>query len=203
MSVVPLTTEGNSRTLITNQEEFSLEGSAILCNDLDPEQIDEKSDSCNICYDLRVGKIFRDHRVDGGTSLGKGEKIKISSGMAVIIETEEWIHVPKGVFGQVTPKVSLLQKGITNTHSKIDPGYHGHLLVTVFNLGKKEVFLKRGDKFCSMFFIGVEEDVRPYNKGSKQIEGRKSIGIIQKFFDIIQNNGGPLAIIAMIVAVIF
>ena len=201
MSVIPLRTEGQSPTLLTNQELFRIEGNAILCNYIDEAQTDERSNDCNISYDLRVGKIYRDHRVDGGTNLASGQKIKIAPGMAVIIETEEWIHLPKGVFGQISPKVSLLQKGISNTHSKIDPGYNGPLLVTVFNLGKKTVALERGQKFCSVFFVRVEEGVRPYNKGSKQIEGRKNIGIVQRLFDIIQSNAGPLAIAAMVISV--
>jgi hypothetical protein len=62
------------------------------------------------------------------------------------------------------PKVRLLQKGISNTSSKIDPGYDGLLLVTLFNLGKKPVTLKRGEKFCSLYVIEVGKGVIPYDK---------------------------------------
>ena len=43
------------------------------------------------------------------------------------------------------------------------------LLVTVFNLGKNTVTLKRGDPFCSVYFLRVEEGATLYEKQSKRI----------------------------------
>ena len=51
------------------------------------------------------------------------------------------------MFGYIVPKVSLLQDGVSNTLSKVDPGYHAPLVVTVFNLGQKEIELHQGDPF--------------------------------------------------------
>ena len=47
--------------------------------------------------------------------------------------------------------ISTCQEGLLNTSSKIDPGYHGNLLVTMFNLSKNTRTLKSGDRFCTMY----------------------------------------------------
>ena len=58
---------------------------------------------------------------------------------------------PRLMFGHIVPKVGRLQEGLSNTSSKIDLGYHGNLLVTMFNLSKNTRSLKSGDRFCTMY----------------------------------------------------
>lgn len=199
MSILPLTIEGETVSLQTNVSNFDPQGTAIHCRNLDIDQLNS-SEECNISYDLRVGSKYRDHRDAGGFDLQEGDEFTINPGMAVIVQTEEWVQVPKSYFGQITPKVSLLQKGISNTHSKIDPGYVGHLLVTVFNLGMKPVTLKYKQRFCSMFFVTVSRGIRPYSKPPRQIEGRSSRGIVRRGRDFIQTNSSWWALLAMLLS---
>ena len=81
------------------------------------------------------------------------------------------MRFPRRLFGQILPRVSLLALGIANTPSKIDPGYSGHLLITTFNHGKRTERLKRGERFCSLHLLTVEDGVIPFNGPGKQHRG--------------------------------
>ncbi len=202
MSIVPLTIKGEAPTIVTDRAKFKTLGKCIFFDQVDVEQFAEKSRNSNVSYDLRIGSRYRDHRDDKGVDLLEGKKIEIAPGMAVIIQTEEWIHLPDGYFGQISPKVSLLQKGISNTHSKIDPGYNGRLLVTVFNLGKRKVFLERGEKFCSVFFSDVNSGALLYNKSGKEIASVHFKNRFRKTIDYFDVHAGSFSAISTFLSAI-
>jgi dCTP deaminase len=187
MSVIPLVIEGENPTIVETPTAFNLEGSAILMRELDRDQLSSNADA-NLSYDLRIGREYRDHRDLGKRELPEGGEIKMSPGSAVIIETEEFLQLPRSMFGQILPKVSLLQAGISNTSSKVDPGYSGHLLVTVFNLGKKTVTLQRRQRFCSLCLFQVGTGAQLYNKPSKRIEGAAGRAFGQRIGDWFERN---------------
>jgi dCTP deaminase len=167
MSVIPLTIEGENRTIVQNQAEFRVEGSALLITGLDPAQL--QRGTSNVSYDLRVGAQCRDHRGNTVKTIPEGGVLTLTSGTAVIIQSEESIHLPRRLFGIIAPKVSLLELGLSSTFSKVDPGYNGHLLITLFNLGKATVTLHRREVFCSLTLIEVAPGAYLYEKGAKQI----------------------------------
>lgn len=88
----------------------------------------------------------------------------------MIIETEESLHLPGAMFGYIVPRVKWLQQGVSNTLSKVDSGYNGRLLVTLFNLGKKTVYIPRFEPFCSLVIHDVGPGARLYDKDAKSIE---------------------------------
>ena len=174
MSVVPLLHE-NGATVATTPEAFekaggALDGKAVLILDIDQQQVADRSSS-NVCYDLRIGREYRDHRDRGKYELPPEAKFQLAPGAAVIVETEESVHLPRQFFALVVPKVGMLQRGLSNTMSKVDPGYRGRLLVTLFNLGKRTVTLERHERFCSLCVLRVENGAMLYGKGAKSIEG--------------------------------
>ena len=124
MSVVPLLRE-NGATVATTPEAFevaggALDGEAVLILDIDQQQIADRSSS-NVCYDLRIGKEYRNHRDRGKHALPEKGTLKLAPGAAVIVETEESVHLPRRFFALVVPKVGVLQRGLSNTMSKVDP----------------------------------------------------------------------------------
>ncbi len=202
MSVIPLTIHGQDPTVVTRTDDFEPRGRSILIRNLDESQFKPQKNDCNISYDLRVGKQYRDHRDTEGRFLPDGGEIKLLPGMAVIIQTEEEVHFPETAFGQIVPKVSLLQKGIANTPSKVDPGYHGYLLITAFNYGKRSVGLRRGERFCSLFISNVHDGIQPYDKPGKQIEGTAQQGAWQKLRDRFEANIGAVSAILILLIII-
>jgi deoxycytidine triphosphate deaminase len=135
MAVVPLIP---GKSVARTEEEFesrgARRGSTLLIRNCDGTQL--LPDSPNLSYDLRVGSVYKDHRDGLRRELPDGGSITLLPGGAVVIETEESLHMPAGLFGYIVPRVKWLQKGVSNTLSKIDSGYNRKLLVTLFNLGR-------------------------------------------------------------------
>ncbi|SRR5216683_3531735 len=120
MSIVPLKLE---ESVVESQDAFQaasgFEGRTMLIFNLDKSQL--SGASSNVSYDLRVGSEYRGHRDTEKTELTDDGVLVLHPGNAVLIESEEVIVLPRKLFGYVVPKVSLLQQGITNTLSKVDP----------------------------------------------------------------------------------
>jgi dCTP deaminase len=170
MSIVPLKLQ---ESVVDSEDEFQaakgFEGNALLIFNLDKSQL--SGASSNVSYDLRVGSEYRGHRDAEKTELPDDGELVLHPGNAVLIQSEEVVFLPRKLFGYVVPKVSLLQQGITNTLSKIDPGYNGPLIVTLFNLSKVDLHLKRRDHFCSIVLHTVADGATLYNKPGKRITG--------------------------------
>jgi dCTP deaminase len=205
MSVIPLTIGQPESTIVETRSDFEkaggLDGQVILVKSLDRCQLQTNDDS-NISYDLRIGPEYWDHRDLAKGELPEGKDIPIHPGDAIIIQTEEWVQFPKCMFGQIVPKVSLLQEGISNTSSKVDPGYEGNLLITIYNLGKKEVRLSRGQPFCSLYILRVEDGARPYGKQPKRITSAKARGKLRRSIDWIQRNSALLSVLSVIAYIV-
>lgn len=170
MSIVPLKL---GESVVDTQDKFQagngFEGKALLMFNADVPQL--SGTSSNVSYDLRVGSEYKGHRDAEKTELPDGGEIVLRPGNAVLIQTEEIVFLPRKLFGYVVPKVTLLQKGISNTLSKVDPGYNGPLIVTLFNLGKTDLRLKRREHFCSLVLHTVADGASLYNKPGKRITG--------------------------------
>lgn len=203
MSVIPLIIEGADRTIVTSQEDFDTNGTALLIQEIDMAQFQDATNT-NTCYDLRIGSHYRDHRDAEPSSLNDDSYIEIYPGEAFIVETEEAVHFPKSFFGYILPKVTKLQDGISNTSSKVDPGYHGTLLVTIFNLGKKTIKLKRKEKFCSLHVVEIsnKSKIRLYNKKGKQIKGEGKRSSWQSIGDFCHRNDPIIKIALSIITII-
>jgi dCTP deaminase len=189
MTVIALTTLKPQPTVVRSNDEFSRDGLAILIQNGEKDQLGLGGSDCNATYDLRVGEKFRDHRSQDYEDLGHSGEIRLLPGNAVIIQTEEYVKFPRSRFGQILPKVSLLQKGIANTLSKVDPGYEGYLLIPVFNHGKSTVPLTRSERFCSLHVFDVGGLIRPYDKPGKQLLGaQRSSGWLRRVRDCVEAN---------------
>jgi dCTP deaminase len=186
MGVVPFLTSGENKSVVFAPNEFGLDGKALLI--INPDMSQFEGSRCNATYDLRVGAMYRDHRNNTDQALGDGDYIRLLPGNAVIIQTEEEIRMPKRLFGQILPRVSMLQKGIANTPSKIDPGYPGRLLITAFNHGKRTERLYRKEPFCSLHLLTVEDGIIPYNQAGKQLTGVVRTKRLQRIRDWLEKN---------------
>ena len=191
MSVIPFILNGPNNTVVKSRQEYEqaggLEGEVIFIQNLDHSQILDTKSS-NVTYDLRVGTDYQGHKDAGSTKLLTGESISLEPGAAIIIETMELVQFPKSRFGHIVPKVTLLQNGISNTSSKIDPGYNGHLLVTVFNLGKRTIHLKEGEKFCTFYVLEVARGVLAYEKVGKKLPGTSKKNLLRRIADYTESH---------------
>lgn len=169
MSIVPfIVSDEPNGTVVTEKSKFDQNEGKICILNLDDTQLSDPLDS-NVSYGLRVGKNYRDHMKNETVSIDDGQKITLKPGQAIIIETEEWVHFSNNKFGQILPKVGLLHKGVSNTTSKVDPGYEGNLTISLFNLGKDTISLKRKEEFCTLIIQEVSPGTTPYQKAGKTI----------------------------------
>lgn len=170
MAVIPLVP---GKSVAKTEEEFerrgARRGSTLLIRNFDATQLSPGSP--NLSYDLRVGSVYKDHRDGSRRELAENGSIILFPGGAVVIETEESLHMPAGLFGYIVPRVKWLQQGVSNTLSKVDPGYNGRLLVTLFNLGENTVSIANKTEFCALVVHDVGEGVCLYEGNPKTIAG--------------------------------
>ena len=204
MGVIPLTASGNNPTVVTDPRSFDFHGRAVQIRNFDENQLSGKEGCSNLCYDLRVGVRYRDHRERGSHTLGRDGTITLLPGSAVVIETMEEVQLPERMFGYVVPKVGLLQLGLTNTSSKIDPGYSGHLLITVFNAGRNREVLRPAQRFCAMVLHEVADwaQVTPHRGGSKAVPGDARLSPWRRVRDLFEENHAVILFVLVLLYVI-
>jgi deoxycytidine triphosphate deaminase len=192
LSIIPFVTNGPDLTVVETAEEYERKGGSkgrvALIHPLDRTQ-PVQGDS-NASYDLRIGNKCKDHRGQVEFDLRHGGQITIFPGSAMIVETQESVTLPRTIFGYVVPRVSLLQRGLSNTFSKVDPGYNGLLLVTLFNLGKQKIPIQKGDKVCSLVLHQVAEGATVYEKPGQSLLGRGPAGWLRRILDALEGHAG-------------
>lgn len=204
MSVVPLVRESPNPTVVSDPAAFTMAGDALLIREMDASQLHGICDSANVSYDLRVGSKYRDHRDAQPTDLNKEERIELLPGAAVIIQTEEALQLPACMFGYIVPKVTLLQQGLSNTLSKVDPGYDGHLLITLFNLGKTKQYVIRNAPFCALVVHSIMDPdrVRAYRRKSQDLKGTGKRGAVSRLRDFVERNASLISIVSLAFSVV-
>ncbi len=93
-------------------------------------------------YQTEEAAGFDMHSVDEKT-IKAGERDVIKTGLAVAL--------PKGYELQVRPRSGLaLKNGVTvlNTPGTVDSDYRGELMVILFNTGKEDFVVKKGDRIA-------------------------------------------------------
>jgi deoxycytidine triphosphate deaminase len=203
MAVIPLVL---GQTVVTTEQAFEnaggRQGRALLIRNFDVTQL--RNDAPNLSYDLRVGAEYKDHRDGWKRDTSDDEHITLIPGGALIIETEESVHLPGAMFGYLVPRVKWLQEGVSNTLSKVDAGYNGHLLVTLFNLGKKTAIVPRRERFCSLVIhsVGADANVFLYDKGAKRISGPpRSDSVWRRVRDIIEAHPATVMLVLALATV--
>ena len=77
----------------------------------------------------------------------------IDMGGQVLIKTDLQIAMPPGCYGRIAPRSSLTYlHGIHVGAGVIDPDYRGNVGIVLFNLGKKDYTVKRGDR-CAQLIL--------------------------------------------------
>ena len=126
------------------------------------------------CYNLCVGDQYISLR-DPDEIREIKDKIVIEPGETVLILTQEFVALPKNIFGFVVPRARLIFEGIIINSTKIDPTWYGKLLVAVTNITKYPLKLYKGKPFCSVYFEECEEVKSELNKDKVPSLGREEI----------------------------
>src|ERR1700676_5231470 len=96
---------------------------------------------------------------DAGMDLRSVEHVVLAPGVAQGIPTGIAIELQPGYEAQVRPRSGLaLKHSITVNFGTIDPGYRGEIRVIMFNLGRADYTVEKGDRIAQLI-IGRYEAI--------------------------------------------
>jgi dUTP pyrophosphatase len=94
---------------------------------------------------------------DAGLDLCAVERIVLSPGSAHAVPTGLAIELQPGYEAQVRPRSGMaLKHAITVNFGTIDPGYRGEIRVIMFNLGRGEYIVEKGDRIAQLIISRYE-----------------------------------------------
>lgn len=117
---------------------------------------------CN-SYELKVGpeiyvtQELIDNKDKSYLKLEDNCSFTIPSGQFALILTEEYIYIPKDLFGFISMKSKLKFQGLINISGfHVDPGWRGRLKFSVYNAGPHDITLKRGESAFLIWFAKLD-----------------------------------------------
>ncbi len=93
------------------------------------------------------------HDDDAAFDIRASRPALLPPGTVSLIHTGMYLELPTGYEAQIRPRSGLaLKKGITvlNTPGTIDAGYRGEVGVILFNAGKEDFHVERGERIAQM-----------------------------------------------------
>ena len=111
------------------------------------------------CEDLFPAKAHED---DAAYDLRSGADMVLKPGRSTLVPAGFKMELPVGFEAQVRPRSGLALKHdlmLTNSPGTIDAGYRGEVGVIMYNAGKDDFEIKRGDRIAQMVICKVPEVV--------------------------------------------
>jgi dUTP pyrophosphatase len=115
---------------------------------------------------IRVKKVHPDAQLpayahgpseDAGLDLRAVERVVLQPGIAQGVPTGLAIELPPGYEAQVRPRSGLaLKHSLTVNFGTIDPGYRGEIRVIMFNLGRADYAVEKGDRIAQLVISRYE-----------------------------------------------
>lgn len=94
---------------------------------------------------------------DAGLDLRALERVVLTPGTALGVATGIAIELPSGCEAQIRPRSGLaLKHSITVNFGTIDPGYRGEIRVVMFNLGRADYTIEKGDRIAQLIVSRYE-----------------------------------------------
>jgi dUTP pyrophosphatase len=94
---------------------------------------------------------------DAGMDLRSVERVVLQPGVPQGVPTGIAIELPPGTEGQVRPRSGMaLKHAVTVNFGTIDPGYRGEIRVVMFNLGRADYVIEKGDRIAQLVVARYE-----------------------------------------------
>jgi dUTP pyrophosphatase len=94
---------------------------------------------------------------DAGMDLRAVEQVVLSPGVAQGVPTGIAIELAPGYEAQVRPRSGMaLKHSLTVNFGTIDPGYRGEIRVIMFNLGRADYTIEKGDRIAQLVISKYE-----------------------------------------------
>ena len=114
---------------------------------------------------------------DAGMDLRAVERVVLQPGIAQAVPTGIAIELPPGHEAQVRPRSGLgLKHSLTVNFGTIDPGYRGEIRVIMFNLGRADYTVEKGDRIAQLVISRYESVEWEEGEVSESIRGAGGFG---------------------------
>jgi dUTP pyrophosphatase len=101
------------------------------------------------------GSLTKANHLDAGLDIQSSEDCVVESQSNLLVHTGLYINVPANHVGLVWSRSGLAKRGIVVGAGCIDSGYHGQILVLLFNHSMKDYHIKTGDRIAQLLTIPV------------------------------------------------
>jgi dUTP pyrophosphatase len=114
---------------------------------------------------------------DAGMDLRAVERVVLQPGIAQAVPTGIAIELPAGHEAQVRPRSGLgLKHSLTVNFGTIDPGYRGEIRVIMFNLGRADYVIEKGDRIAQLVVSRYESVEWQEGQVSDSVRGAGGFG---------------------------
>ena len=117
----------------------------------------------------------RKHEEDGGVDIFLPEEVYIKPSETIKVGLGIGVQIPHGYAGQLVPRSSIANQGLSVYTPLIDEGYTGELFLIAQNTNLHHLQYNRGDRICSLVVFKVSDD--------------KSIEIVDEFPETSRGDG--------------
>jgi len=115
-----------------------------------------------VSYDLTVGDQAYSLRRGVKQKLNETEDtITIDPGETVLILTAEYVALSPRFASITLSRARIMNEGIALSSAKIDPTWHGRLVIPITNTSRSEFKLRRGTRFCTILFFELGSPIDP------------------------------------------
>jgi deoxycytidine triphosphate deaminase/plasmid maintenance system antidote protein VapI len=140
-------------------------------------------------YNLRIGQkaIFSDLKKTNSVDLNEDQIYYLDPGAVVTLSSYEKITLPKFLLGRFNPTRDLSAFGIiTSQFNTLEPGFCGHIGISLFNPGANRFAFYHKSPFISLEFIYVPLEPYFFNMDQSSSE-QANIKDIKKYNAINKN----------------
>ncbi len=109
------------------------------------------------CDDLMPAKAHSD---DAAYDMRSRVDITLAPNRSTLVPTGVFIELPVGYEAQIRPRSGLALKHdlmLTNSPGTIDAGYRGEIGIIMYNAGKEDFSISRGDRIAQMVICKLPE----------------------------------------------
>lgn len=101
--------------------------------------------------------LFKATKGSSGFDICAVKDITIGKRSSVVVETGLRLEIPEGVYGNIKGRSGLaFERDVVAFDGTIDSDYEGEVKVKLFNLGKKNYTINKGDRIAQIVFTPLQ-----------------------------------------------
>jgi len=125
-------------------------------------------------YDLRAGKRAIISSDNNHTEIDVEQtSLVLEPKSTAVLQSYEWLKFPKWLLGRLGAMTDLSSNGILTLHGiQVDPGFEGHIYVTLHNVSSNKLVLGYQQPFMTMElnYLSVQPQSKYFGKNIKRTE---------------------------------